>query len=151
VEFWYNTSPHSAIDQSPLEALYGYPPHPLAVNPSDTFHTKVEAWTSDRQWMDQVLQQHLFHAKHHMMKQADHHRSEQRFAVGDLVYLKLQPYVQTSLAPRSHQKLAFHFFRPFRIITRIGSMAYRLELPAHSSIHSVFHVSQLKKVVGATH
>jgi hypothetical protein len=150
-EFWYNTSPHSAIGRSPFEALYGYPPRLLAVDPSVAVHTEVEAWTSDRQWMDQVLRQHLLRAKTRMKKQADQHRSERNFAIGDLVYLKLQPYVQTSLAPRSHQKLAFRFFGPFRIVARIGSVAYRLDLPAHSSIHPVFHVSQLKKALGATH
>jgi len=59
--------------------------------------------------------------------------------------------VQSSLADRANQKLAFKFFGPFRIIERIGSVAYRLELPASSSIHPVFHVSQLKKAVGGQH
>jgi hypothetical protein len=100
--------------------------------------------------MDQLLHSHLSGAKHRMKKQADQHRSERSFQVGDTVYLKLQPYVQTSLAPRSHQKLAFHFFGPFRILERIGSVAYKLDLPPHSAVHPVFHVSQLKKTVGAT-
>jgi hypothetical protein len=123
----------------------------LAVDPTATSHQEVSAWTSDRHWMDQVLQQHLQHGKHHMKKQANQLRSEHSFEVGDLVFLKLQPYVQTSLAPRLHQKLAFRFFGPFRILARIGTVAYKLELPAHSSIHPVFHVSQLKKAVGANH
>jgi hypothetical protein len=101
--------------------------------------------------MDQLLQHHLNRAKHRMKKQSDQHRFERSFSVGDFVYLKLQPYVQTSLAPRSHQKLAFRFFGPFRILARVGSVAYKLELPSHSAIHLVFHVSQLKKAVGATH
>jgi len=84
-----------------------------------------------------------------MKRHADKHRSERCFAVGDWVFLKLQPYVQSSLTNHAHQKLAFRFFGPFRILERIGAVAYRLELPPNSAIHPVFHVSQLKKSPGA--
>lgn len=47
---------------------------------------------------------HLAHG--HMKIQADEHRSDVSFAVGDYVYLKLQPYRQTSVAFRSSMKLA---------------------------------------------
>jgi hypothetical protein len=123
----------------------------LAVDPSSAVHSELQTWTTDRQWMDQLLKLHLHRAKNRMKKQADQHHSERSFAVDDLVFLKLQPYVQTSLAPRSHHKFAFRFFRPFRIVARVGNVAYRLALPAHSSIHPVFHVSQLKKAVGPQH
>jgi hypothetical protein len=86
-----------------------------------------------------------------MEKQADQHRFERQFELGDMVFLKLQPYVQSSLAPRSHQKLAFRFFHPFPMLQRVGSVAYKLELPAYSAIHPVLHVSQLKHAVGAAH
>jgi len=82
---------------------------------------------------------------------ADSHRSERQFQVDDWVFLKLQPYVQTSVADRSSQKLAFKYFGPYKVLARVGSMAYRLELPPSSTIHPVFYVSQLKKAVGAQH
>jgi fructose-1,6-bisphosphatase/inositol monophosphatase family enzyme len=81
-----------------------------------------------------------------MKKQADKHHSECEFAAGDMV--KLQPYAQSTMMAQSNQKLRFKFFRPFRILERIGSVAYRLQLLAGSSIHAVLHVSQLKLASG---
>jgi hypothetical protein len=150
-EFWYNTCSHSAIGRAPFQALYGYSPRLLAVDPLSAENSEVITWASGRQAMDELLKLHLNRAKQRMKKQADQLCSEGTFQVDDLVFLKLQPYVQTSLAPRSHQKLAFRFFGPFRISAHVGLVAYKLELPTHSSIHPVFHVSQLKKAVGAAH
>lgn len=101
--------------------------------------------------MEQLIKQHLLRAQQRMKSQADKHRSERVFAVGDLVYLKLQPYVQASLAPSSNKKLAFKFFGPYVILEKIGSVAYRLQLPDSATIHPVFHVLQLKKAAPTTH
>ena len=83
-----------------------------------------------------------------MKQQADKHRTEKEFDEGDLVYVKLQPYRQQSVARRTSHKLAAKFFGPFPIVSRIGTVAYRLQLPVTSKIHPVFHVSQLRKHVG---
>lgn len=80
-----------------------------------------------------------------MKTQADKHHSVREFKPDDMVYLKAQPYVQTSLANRSSNKLAFRFFGPYKILDKIGESAYKLELPPNCQVHPVFHVSQLKK------
>jgi hypothetical protein len=62
-------------------------------------------------------------------------------------FLKPQPYVQSSLAPCAHQKLAFKYFGSYMIIDKIGHVAYKLKLPDACSIHPIFHVCHLKKMV----
>jgi hypothetical protein len=141
-EFWYNTSWHSALASSPFQVLYGHAPRSFGIDAADACPvTSLTDWLHERELMQHLVKQHLQRAQDRMKRQADKGRSERQFQVGTQVFLKLQPYVQSSLAPRANQKLAFKFFGPFVILERIGVVAYRLKLPAASSIHPVFHVS----------
>jgi hypothetical protein len=82
-----------------------------------------------------------------MKAQADKGRTKRTFEVGDWVYLKLQPYLQSSVEHQSNYKLSFRFYGPYKIEQRVGEVAYKLKLPETSMIHPVIHVSQLKKCV----
>ena len=73
---------------------------------------------------------------------------ERSFEVGGLVFLRLQPYKQSSLKKSGAEKLKPRFYGPYRIMSRVGEVAYELELPEGSKIHNVFNMSCLKKVVG---
>ena len=79
---------------------------------------------------------------------ADRHRKEVVFKEGDMVCLKLQPHRQSSVFKRAQQKLASKYFGPYKIIQRIGAMAYKIQLLEGARIHPMFHVSLLKKIVG---
>jgi len=147
-EFWYNASTHSAIGIFPFEALYGYPPRHFGQSALDAVTVPdLSVWLQDRAVMNDLILQHLSRAKERMKRQADKNRSERQFQVGDMVFLKMQPYVQSTLAARANQKLAFKYYGPFKILARVGFVAYKLELPSPTSIHPVFYVSQLKQAI----
>ena len=86
-------------------------------------------------------------AQQRMKHQANKNRSEREFNVGELVYLKLQPHIQLLVAFRGNHKLFFRYLGPFKILAKVGSMAYKLDLLPSATIHPVDHVSQLKKHV----
>jgi hypothetical protein len=148
-EFWYNTNFHSALGKSPFEVLYGHPPSHFGIEGDEhCVIPDLEEWLKERKTMNLLLQQQLLRAQQRMKLQADKHRTERSFEVGEKVWLKLQPYVQSSVAPRANHKLAFKYFGPYLVEDKIGSVAYKLALPSGSKVYPVFHVSLLKKVKG---
>lgn len=75
-----------------------------------------------------------------MKAQADKKGSDRAFECGDRVFLKLQPYTQSSVASRANHKLSFKYYGPYQVIQCINDVAYKLQLPDHSAVHPVFHV-----------
>lgn len=150
-EYWYNTAGHSALGgKSPFEVLYGHSPRHFGLTSADACTVSdLQSWLQYRSLMLRLLQQHLERVRAKMKHQADKNRLDRSFQLGDMVFMKLQPYIQSSVAPRAHHKLLFKFYGPYKILEKVGASAYRLELPPNSKIHPVFHVSQLKQALGA--
>lgn len=148
-EFWYNTNWHSSLGKTPFEVIYGRQPRYFGITATDRIASAdIQAWLQDHSLVIASVRQHLLRMQQRMKHQADKKRSERVFAVGDRVFLKLQPYIQTTVERRANHKLSFKFFGPFHITERIGEVAYKLDMPPTSRVHLVFHVSQLKPCIG---
>ena len=67
------------------------------------------------------------------------------FEVGDMVFLRISPW-KGVLRFGKRGKLSPRYIGPYRIVERIGEVAYQLELPSDlDRIHDVFHVFMLRK------
>ncbi|KAK5836881.1 hypothetical protein PVK06_012685 [Gossypium arboreum] len=76
---------------------------------------------------------------------ADLKRKEIEFAVGDMVFLKVSPWKKI-LRFGKKGNLSPRFLGPYRVLKRVGPVAYQLELPPElDRIHDVFHVSMLRR------
>ena len=108
----------------------------------------VDLTLRDREAILHTLKENLVMAQNRMKQQANQGCSECQFAEGDQVFLRLQPYKQTSLKAKHCHKLVPKFYGPYTVLKHVGQVSYQLSLPNHSKLHPVFHVSCLKKVIG---
>ncbi|GJU78536.1 hypothetical protein Tco_1275606 [Tanacetum coccineum] len=72
-------------------------------------------------------------------------RKPMEFQVGDKVMLKVSPW-KGVVRFGKRGKLNPRYVGPFKVLGKVGEVAYKLELPKElSRVHSTFHVSNLKK------
>ena len=92
-EHWFNTNYHTTTKLTPFEALYGFqPPKILNYIPGLTKAAVVEEYLQNRQQILSLLKTNLVAAQDIMKLQADKHRVDKHFEVGDWVFQRLQPF-----------------------------------------------------------
>ncbi|KZV16398.1 hypothetical protein F511_31496 [Dorcoceras hygrometricum] len=78
---------------------------------------------------------------------ADNRRIDLSFEIGDHVFLRIAP-MKGVMHFGKKGKLSPRYIEPYEILERIGTLAYHLALPPQlSAVHSVFHVSALRKYI----
>ncbi|KAK1424176.1 hypothetical protein QVD17_19496 [Tagetes erecta] len=145
-EFSYNNSYHASIKMPPYEMLYGRRCRtPICwgeIGQRELGSLEiVEATTKKLERIKECMKA----AKDRQKSYADKRRKNIVFQVGDKVMLKVSPW-EGIIRFRKRGKLSPRYIGPFRIVARVGDVAYRLDLPEElSGIHPTFHVSHLRK------
>lgn len=95
----------------------------------------------DRDSIATQIKDNLLKAQERMKFYADKKRNDMQLEVGDLVYVKLQPYMHTSLSIHKFLKLHSKYYGPFKVLQRVGQVAYKVLLPVDYQLHPTFHIS----------
>ncbi|MCO5578595.1 hypothetical protein L7F22_032439 [Adiantum nelumboides] len=77
---------------------------------------------------------------------ANQARKKVTFEKGDFVFLKV-PTKSETMKTRKCAKLSPRYCDPFKVLKKIGDIAYKLELPKSSQVHPVFHASKIIKSI----
>ncbi|GKB42663.1 putative reverse transcriptase domain, ribonuclease H-like domain, aspartic peptidase domain protein, partial [Tanacetum coccineum] len=146
VEFSYNNSYHASIKAVPYEALYGRKCRsPICWSEvGDSQLTGPELIHDTTEKIVQIKNR-LLVARSRQKSYADKRLKPLEFKVGDMVLLKVSPW-KGVVCFGKRGKLSPCYIGPFKILARVGPVAYTLELPEElKGIHSTFHVSNLKR------
>ncbi|GJT84655.1 putative reverse transcriptase domain-containing protein [Tanacetum coccineum] len=146
IKFSYNNNYYSSLKSSPFEALYGQKCR-FSVCWSEVGDVQLTGLEIIQQTTEKIVQikNRLQAARNRQKSYDDTRRKPLEFQVRDRDMLKVSPW-KGVIHFRKRSKLSPQYIGPFKILARIGSVAYKHELPQElGGIHNTFHVSNLKK------
>lgn len=149
LEFAYNNTIHPATNMTPFELDMGFSPKGLHSFLSDTT-VEVQATTDFIETLKAYqaqAQEYLERAREAQAQQVNKDRPRPRlFTEGDLVMLSTKyinpPFLQSNTGSR---KLRARYVGPFKVLKRISSTSYELDLPANIKSHPVINLEYLKE------
>ncbi|GJU39544.1 putative reverse transcriptase domain-containing protein [Tanacetum coccineum] len=148
VEFSYNNSYHASIKAAPFEALYGRkcrsPVCWAEVGQFSTHWSRISA-RNNKEEASRFNKGIQIVYRDRQKSYADLKHKPMEFQVGDKVMLKVLPW-KGVVRFGKRGKLNPRYVGPFKVLKKVGAVAYKLELPQElSRVHNTFHVSNLKK------
>ncbi|GJY23113.1 putative reverse transcriptase domain-containing protein [Tanacetum coccineum] len=146
VEFSYNNSYHTSIKVEPFEALYGRKCR-SPVCWAEVGDAQLTGLAIIHETTKKIIQikSRIQAARDRQKSYANVRRKPLEFQVGDRVMLKVSPW-KGVVGFGKRGKLNPRYVGPFKVVKRVRTVAYKLELPQKlSRVHNTFHVSNLKK------
>ncbi|GJZ42534.1 putative reverse transcriptase domain-containing protein [Tanacetum coccineum] len=142
VEFSYNNSYHASIKAAPFEALYGRkcrsPVCWTEVGEAQILSPELIFFSKTTEKIIQIKQR-MQAARDRQKSYADLKRKPMEFQVGDKVMLKVSPW-KGVVRFGKRGKLNPRYVGPFKVLEKVGEVAYKLELPEElSRVHNTFH------------
>ena len=142
----------SSTGRTPNESVYGFTP----AGPADLSRSNISgngvsdleassnlvpvAWirqeVADAIAFSNIVSKHYYDQKHKAV----------RLLVGSWALLRLHRGYSIPSTADLGKKLSQQFVGPFKVLQRVGNLAYKLEIPSHWRIHPVFTIAQLEPV-----
>ncbi|GJV20354.1 putative reverse transcriptase domain-containing protein [Tanacetum coccineum] len=146
VEFSYNNSYRTSIKAAPFEALYGRkcrsPVYWAEVRDAQLTGPVIIHETTEKIVQ---IKSRIQAARDRQKSYANIRRKPMVIQVGDMVMLKVSPWKGVVHFGKRGKRNP-RYVGPFKVIERVRTVAYKLELPQQlSRVHNTFHVSNLKK------
>ena len=137
-EFAYNNGYQETIQTTPFYANYGRNPEHQLMN---HMITDKETTAENMKNLHQTLREEMKTAQLRQKENYDQHRKpDPNLKSGDMVWF-VPRNVKTT---RQSKKLDYKKMGPFKIIKKVGTSSYKLDLPASMRIHNTFHISLLE-------
>ncbi|GJX89025.1 putative reverse transcriptase domain-containing protein [Tanacetum coccineum] len=140
VEFSYNNSYHASFKAAPFEALYGQKCH-SPVCWAEVGEVQLTSPEIVQETTEKIIQikQRIQAARDRQKSYTDLKLKPMEFHVGDRVMLKVFP-CKGVVHFGKRGKLNPRYVGPFKVLERVGDVAYKLELPEElSRVHNTFH------------